>query len=258
MNLYHFQLEGVGCPASISYKTYFDTEEVRACCKSFTDFYYDLVKPSSSCLDNSQHSHAIGAENLPFTRRGRKEALTKEKSKSSHVTHPSTSSASGQAPTSSTGTTSASQPGSQSVGVNAAQPNSFNNAISMLAPIPSQSVYQQPSQPVTQPFVYSAPPQTFTASPPSQNQTYDRWENMATLFGSIRDHARSHEYPPVSVAALETILIRLYLESPVGMGLGTGPPMMNTVMSNNVRLNPSGSGGGGGNSSDASGAEESP
>ena len=26
------QLEGIGCPASISYKTYFDTDEVRACC----------------------------------------------------------------------------------------------------------------------------------------------------------------------------------------------------------------------------------
>lgn len=28
------QLEGTGCQASISYKTYFDSEQVRACCES--------------------------------------------------------------------------------------------------------------------------------------------------------------------------------------------------------------------------------
>jgi hypothetical protein len=27
------QLEGTGCQASISYKTYFDSDQVRACCK---------------------------------------------------------------------------------------------------------------------------------------------------------------------------------------------------------------------------------
>ena len=48
--------------------------------------------------------------------------------------------------------------------------------------------------------------------------SHDRWENMATLFNSVREHARGYEYPSVSVAALETVLIRLYLESPVGLG----------------------------------------
>ncbi|TFY82952.1 hypothetical protein EWM64_g1065 [Hericium alpestre] len=45
------KLEGKGCPASISYKTYFDRQEVRVCYVS-------------------HHSHEIGPANLPFTRRG--------------------------------------------------------------------------------------------------------------------------------------------------------------------------------------------
>ncbi|KAL5535803.1 hypothetical protein ACEPAF_3897 [Sanghuangporus sanghuang] len=45
-------MEVEGCPASISYRTYFGTTIVRA--KLF-----------------NQHSHPIGRENLPFTRRGR-------------------------------------------------------------------------------------------------------------------------------------------------------------------------------------------
>ncbi|KAF8323031.1 hypothetical protein DL93DRAFT_2070453 [Clavulina sp. PMI_390] len=47
------KLEGVGCPASISFKTYYNTEEIRA---SY----------------NPQHSHNIGEANIPFTRRGRR------------------------------------------------------------------------------------------------------------------------------------------------------------------------------------------
>lgn len=45
---------------------------------------------------------------------------------------------------------------------------------------------------------------------------------MAVLFGSIRQHARGFDYPGPSVAALESVLIRLYLESPLGGGLGPG------------------------------------
>jgi len=42
------------------------------------------------------------------------------------------------------------------------------------------------------------------------------------LFASIRQHARGFEYPGSSVAALESVLIRLYLESPLTGGLGPG------------------------------------
>jgi hypothetical protein len=51
---------------------------------------------------------------------------------------------------------------------------------------------------------------------------HDRWERMAVLFHSIRDHARGFEYPGPSVAALESVLIRLYLESPVAV---SAPPL---------------------------------
>jgi hypothetical protein len=70
----------------------------------------------------------------------------------------------------------------------------------------------------------------------------ERWDNMATLFHSIREHARNFEYPSPSVAALETILIRLYLESPVGVGVqSTGMnSMMPTIMAHARSLaNPS-------------------
>lgn len=50
----------------------------------------------------------------------------------------------------------------------------------------------------------------------------ERWDRMSVLFGSIRDHARDFEYPPPSIAALESVLIRLYLESPMGGALA--PP----------------------------------
>ncbi|KAH8119887.1 hypothetical protein DFH11DRAFT_1557125 [Phellopilus nigrolimitatus] len=54
------KIEGEGCPASISYKTYYRTTTVRAM----------YVK---------EHSHPIGPENLPFTRRGRKLAEQERK-----------------------------------------------------------------------------------------------------------------------------------------------------------------------------------
>ena len=52
---------------------------------------------------------------------------------------------------------------------------------------------------------------------------------MSVLYNAIRDHARSgFDYPGPSVAALESVLIRLYLESPVSgvlMGINGGGPV---------------------------------
>ena len=95
---------------------------------------------------------------------------------------------------------------------------------SMLAPLPGQSTFQPPQpQPPPQPYNYPPAPQPYQPPPPVPGVAHDRWENMNTLFHSIRDHARTYEYPAVSVAALETILIRLYLESPVNVGIGAQP-----------------------------------
>lgn len=56
-------------------------------------------------------------------------------------------------------------------------------------------------------------------APPAQNE---QWERMSVLFNSIREHARAYDYPAPSVVALESVLIRLYLESPMGMMGGPG------------------------------------
>ncbi|KAJ7361512.1 hypothetical protein DFH08DRAFT_376519 [Mycena albidolilacea] len=175
------KLEGEGgCRASISYKTYFDTEEVRACYVS-------------------QHSHEIGLANLPFTRRGRKAAVEQEKHKprkQAKVTHPSSG------PSSQSATTS--NPAGQSR-------EQFSNAISMLAPLPAP---YQPVHPAQVPNSYFEQPGPGPAAA-VEALSNGRWENMATLFESVRGNARTFEYPSASVAALETVLIRLYLESPL-------------------------------------------
>ena len=56
-------------------------------------------------------------------------------------------------------------------------------------------------------------------TPSAQNE---QWERMSVLFSSIREHARAYDYPTPSVVALESVLIRLYLESPMGMMGGPG------------------------------------
>ena len=69
-----------------------------------------------------------------------------------------------------------------------------------------------------------APQQQQAPQPiPQQQQTHmdlnqERWERMNVLFQGIRNNARNFEFPGPSVAALESVLIRLYLESPMGGG----------------------------------------
>ncbi|OBZ68408.1 hypothetical protein A0H81_11682 [Grifola frondosa] len=120
------KLEGVGCPASISYKTYFHTEQVRAC-------YI------------SEHSHEIGPANLPFTKRGRKAQAELESRNRTRVRSPVPP---------------------------PPIPPTFQAAISMLAPLPPLP-----------------PPQ------PPLDLSQERWDRMGVLFGSVRQHARSFEYP---------------------------------------------------------------
>ncbi|KAL0071752.1 hypothetical protein AAF712_000674 [Marasmius tenuissimus] len=188
------KIEGQGCPASISFKTYFDTEEVRAC-------YI------------SQHSHEIGLANLPFTRRGRK-AAAEQKSGTRKQRQQSSDGTPAPPPA-------ALPPPSQS------QPSSsFSSAVSMLAPLPAPappppSHYAAvPPPPPGQPFFqhpYPAPYPPQPQPPPAPTVPavgQDRWQNMETLFHSIREHARTYAYPVASVAALESVLIRLFLESP--------------------------------------------
>ena len=154
--------------------------------------------PPSS--DIQQHSHPIGPENLPYTRRGRKAANLAEKDRTriKRTGSPDPN----QMNVASTST--APQP--DAAVANAV--SNFTSAVSMLAPLPGQSF---PPAPPTQPFSYP-PTVEYGIQVPDQG----RWDNMGNLFQTVREHARSYNYPAASVAALETVLIRLYLESPIG------------------------------------------
>ena len=165
--------------------------------------------------DISQHSHEVGLANLPYTRRGRKAAVQQEKDRGRKSVV--ASDAEHQAMTS-----------SLSVG---AQPqsnhsvSSFNSAVSMLAPLPQ--AFPQP-QTAPQPYNYQAAPQ-YAPVHAAPGLPHERWDNMATLFQTIREHARVFEYPLASVAALETIVIRLYLESPMGVTQSIAPMNQNGI-----------------------------
>ncbi|KAI6031559.1 hypothetical protein BKA83DRAFT_4202233 [Pisolithus microcarpus] len=171
--LLSWKLEGQGCQASISYKTYYDTEEVRVCYVS-------------------EHSHPVGPANLPFTRRGRRAAVEAEKAKTA------------PAP----------------------------------APVPPPQQPPMPGFPAATPLPnlphpfphYAAPPgvtpsypplPVVTAGPQAHPVQQEQWDRMSVLFNAIREHARTYDYPVASAVALESVLIRLYLESPVGV-LGGG------------------------------------
>ncbi|EIN14013.1 hypothetical protein PUNSTDRAFT_117624 [Punctularia strigosozonata HHB-11173 SS5] len=154
------KIEGTGCPASISYKTYHDSPEVRV-------------------MYISDHSHEIGPANLPFTRKGRKIINARSKSNVGErgiVALADTASAPASASGPSTGPSS---------------------AISMIAPLP---------------HIAPAPPTTPVAALAG---TEERWDRIGVLFQSIRERARDFNFPAESVHALESVLIRMYLESPV-------------------------------------------
>lgn len=196
------KLEGTGCPASISYKTYFDTDEVRVCYMS-------------------EHSHEIGLANLPFTKRGRKLAAEQQQSRARSRAARESSEASKTPPpiaplneaSASSGAGPSNQPSQHtSMSPPSAGPpmQTFQTAMSM--------VPQQPQQPIAQP----PPPQPLAPPPPPQPLAQERWDRMSVLFQGIRENARNFEYPAPSVAALESILIRLYLESPMGGGVVNG------------------------------------
>ncbi|TFK56707.1 hypothetical protein OE88DRAFT_1803376 [Heliocybe sulcata] len=185
------KIEGVGCSASISYKTYFDSPQVRVCY-------------------NWEHSHEIGLANLPFTRRGRKAQVEWEKEHKGRRGRPPKNSRApdGSPSPSATASTSENAVGGPSTSVSYQPPQPIHaissqsqqshlaQTISMLAPLPQ------------------LPPPVSTLSA----GTVERWDRMAILFNAVKDCARTFQHPEASVTALESVLIRLYLESPVPIG----------------------------------------
>ncbi|KAH7885986.1 hypothetical protein F5I97DRAFT_1876854 [Phlebopus sp. FC_14] len=173
------KLEGQGCQASISYKTYFDTEEVRVC-------YI------------SEHSHPVGLANLPFTRRGRRAAVEAEKNKGKRHSQSAAPPA-----------TEASTP-IQGAAANVSTPQSHIPAFPTSAPL-AHLPHPFPHYPqgVSSPYPHLVP------GPQAVQQ--EQWDRMSVLFNAVREHARAYDYPGPSVVALESVLVRLYLESPMGM-----------------------------------------
>lgn len=191
----------------------------------------------------SQHSHPIGLANLPFTRRGRKARALEDKERRNraanesddHTQTPAPQPPPATAETSTANQNVAPQPAVQSQPPTTPAPStspSFTSPTSLTA----QNAYQQSP---TNAYAYpnTMAPQNYA---PPQNLSHDRWENMTTMFHSVRENARTHEYPSVSIAALESVLIRMYLESPITYAPQHG---MGTAMQ--TRMQVAGGGGGG-------------
>ena len=165
---------------------------------------------------------------MPFTRRGRKARALEDKERRNRTANESDDHTQTPAPqpppaiaeTSTTNQNVTPQPAAQSQPPTTPGPStspSFASATSL----PARTAYQQsPSNAYAYPTTMA--PQSYV---PPQNLSHDRWENMTTMFHSVRENARTHEYPSVSIAALESVLIRMYLESPITYapqhGMGT-------------------------------------
>jgi hypothetical protein len=161
----------------------------------------------------SEHSHEIGLANLPFTKRGRKLQAEQQQSRARNRELRGDSESSKTPPPIIT-------PDDTDADPSTAGPSTV--PAPQQAPMPSPnsatsiSTFQIPLIPQQQ-TQSQAPPQPLVVHPP-QPLIQERWERMNVLFQGIRENARTFEYPGPSVAALESILIRLYLESPMGGG----------------------------------------
>ncbi|KAI0073709.1 hypothetical protein K474DRAFT_1563253, partial [Panus rudis PR-1116 ss-1] len=200
------KLEGQGCPASISFKTYHNSDEVRVCYVA-------------------EHSHPIGPANFLFTKRGRRaHAAEKQAKNKAHDAMNQTSPSMGpETPQAQSRPPPPPPPQPQ------AGPSSYQQITEMH--------YAQTPAPQPTPAPASAPPLQQAQPAPAQilplghlpathltpahiALNRERWSRMSTLFESIRDTAttRGFEYPAASVAALEGVLFRMLLEGPPAGG----------------------------------------
>jgi hypothetical protein len=171
----------------------------------------------STLPDNDKHSHEIGEANLLFTRRGRKAAQEKGNKLGAFRANPVLN---GTASASSSSLSNGSGAHQNAVAGPSSVPHDPNISPALQHPhhgIPPP----HGSMPAAISLLAPLPPPPPSAPQPA-NASQERWDRMGVLFQSIRQHARGFDYPGPSVAALESVLIRLYLESPLGGGLGPG------------------------------------
>jgi len=231
------KLDGKGCQASMSYKTYFDTPEVRVCCSCLICLTLLFFALTLEVTDVSQHSHEIGSANLAFTRRGRRAQAAAKSALAGPGPVPqplplSQSQPGGPSPLPNltagqvapmrpqgqpelTPTFSSpyphfpsmSMPPPQGLGSVIPLPAAATASSSALAPVPAPA-------PAPPPFPVPSSGQAVVSSD-RERMERERWDRMDVLYQSIRSNARQFEYPAASVAALESVLVRMYFESPI-------------------------------------------
>ncbi|KZV74857.1 hypothetical protein PENSPDRAFT_674063 [Peniophora sp. CONT] len=194
------KLEGTGCGASISYKTYHHTDEIRVC-------YI------------SQHSHEIGLANLPYTRRGRKDGAN-------HKTNglpqpPGLAPPPSQSPNdlnNAPGPSAISPPSSATLTPGPSVPPPPEQPPMHFAPtyphFPSMSMPPPPGLGGTAPPPPPGIPMPHAALPPGERERLERerWERNGVMFDHIRALGRTgFPFNPLVIAALETTLVQGYL-----------------------------------------------
>jgi hypothetical protein len=231
----------------MSYKTYFDTPEVRVCCTCANRLRLLPWHPvlTLELADVSQHSHDIGLVNLPFTRRGRRaQAAAKVAVAGSNSSvppaSPSQPGGSRLQPNQTTGQVAA--PMRTQPEMTHAFSSSYPHFPSMSMPIPqgfgtvtplpaTSSAPAPPSIPVPAPTPAPHPfpvpsPNQVGATNERERMERERWDRIDVLYQSIRNNARQFDYPAASVAALESVLVRMYFESPIpAPHQQPGPPL---------------------------------
>jgi hypothetical protein len=203
-----------------------------------------LVKLLSQLyLDHSEHSHPIGSENLAFTRKGRRllnEQAVRPKSpqNNSAPTEMSTVPMSTVPPPAATFSN---HP--EPVHVISA-PTSFSMPLHVSFPsqplsTSAQSQHTITTAPLTSSHPMTLPPTSLTQMAsllnpshllnpqacsafdgtenpgPSSESSTERWERLSALFQSVRDSGRAFTFSTPSLVALESVLVRMYLESSV-------------------------------------------
>ena len=163
----------------------------------------------------SQHSHEIGPANLPFISRGRRAQVASKSAQASP--HPATPALpAGQSHLSGIPQSNATvgQVAAPMRGQTDPSPLAFSTPYphfpSMTMPLPHGLGGVMPLPPPALPVAAQV------ISPADRGRMeHERWERMNVLFQSIRNNASRFEYPAPSVAALESVLVRMYFESPI-------------------------------------------
>ncbi|KAH7320397.1 hypothetical protein B0J17DRAFT_773059 [Rhizoctonia solani] len=230
------KIHGIVCPALICYKTYVHTSVVRV-------------------MYRREHSHPIGPENFPFTRKGRRILARRDcpaqRSGSLVLSSPSTS----NGEHSSLDAPQISFPASQWIPLPSTTSSQeavcLASSLHHIQPEDMQYYYQahnqqnleRPSNPhphelqksyhgdirrgspnVHSPtYAYDSAP-AFSPPPgtPLAHTAYARWNRLAVLFRSVHEHALLIDYPQGTLDTLENVLVNLYLGTRV-----MGKPLAN-------------------------------